>query len=136
MDHPDPDQLALAALPSEPLDPVVNGHLDRCRLCRDHVAALRRTVDLARDGSPDSAAEMPPDRVWHAIAADITPLAAPQPHRRPALARRTTATIAAITLVIGLGTGWVVGQQQSRAPIIAVSELRPLIPGKSAATAA
>jgi hypothetical protein len=67
--HPDPERLALAALPAEPDDPTVSAHLNSCVRCRDEVADLRRTVELARDGLGDLPA--PPDRVWQGIAAEL-----------------------------------------------------------------
>ena len=68
--HPDSEQLTLAALPSEPRDPVIEEHLAGCPACRKHVAALRHTVDLARTGHADTAT-MPPPRVWAAITAEV-----------------------------------------------------------------
>ena len=70
--HPSPDQLALAALPAEPVEPDVAAHLHTCRTCRAKVAALRHTVDIARDGTTDPATDPePPPRVWHAITAEL-----------------------------------------------------------------
>lgn len=71
--HPDPDRLALAALPAEPPDPELAAHLADCAPCRDRVAQLRRTVQLARSGQA-TAAETggPPPRVWQAIADELT----------------------------------------------------------------
>ena len=72
MPHPSPDQLALAALPAEPVEPEVAAHLHTCRTCRAKVAALRHTVDIARDGTTDPATDPgPPPRVWHAITAEL-----------------------------------------------------------------
>lgn len=68
--HPDPDLLALAALPAEPDDPNVQAHLHSCARCRSEVADLRRTVELARDGTGDPL-PAPPPRVWQAIAAEL-----------------------------------------------------------------
>ncbi|WP_256438611.1 hypothetical protein [Pseudonocardia sp. H11422] len=36
----------MAALPAEETGPEVSEHLATCSLCREHVRALRRTVDL------------------------------------------------------------------------------------------
>ena len=69
MAHPDPERLTLAALPAEPPDPALTEHLTGCAQCREHVAALRRTVDLARTGHADRA--VPPARVWQAIADEL-----------------------------------------------------------------
>ncbi|WFG44950.1 anti-sigma factor domain-containing protein [Pseudonocardia alni] len=119
MRHPDPDRLALAALPSEPEDPEIAGHLRGCGPCRRHVESLRRTVRLARDGSPDAASEVPPERVWDAIAAEIgtegagpravTGPAAP-PHRR----RARLAVAVAVAAAVGLLAGGVAGAALTR----------------------
>ncbi len=81
--HPDPDRLTLAALPAEPRDPDVADHLAGCARCREQVAALRRTVDLARIGHADTAT--PPARVWQAIVDELDEMAEPahQPAVRP-----------------------------------------------------
>lgn len=71
MPHPDPELLALAALPAEPTDLGVAGHLQTCRPCRAQVEALRRTVELARGNGPDSALPAPPPRVWQGIVDDL-----------------------------------------------------------------
>jgi hypothetical protein len=42
--HPDPERLALAALPAEPHDPALAAHLRSCARCRAEVDDLRRTV--------------------------------------------------------------------------------------------
>ena len=49
--HPDPEDLALAALPAEPSDPAVEAHLAECATCRAHVDELTRTVALAQEGA-------------------------------------------------------------------------------------
>lgn len=69
--HPDPADLALAALPAEPPDPAVTAHLNGCGRCREHVDALAHTVTLAQDGSTDVDAVPVPERVWTAIAAEL-----------------------------------------------------------------
>jgi hypothetical protein len=65
--HPDPELLALAALPAEPTDLGVAGHLQSCRQCRAHVDGLRRTVELARGDGDGEVLPAPPPRVWRAI---------------------------------------------------------------------
>lgn len=114
--HPDPDQLALAALPAEPRDDAVQRHLDGCRLCRGHVESLRRTVDLAVAGAADgSEYGDPPDRVWAAITGELAITPSGGAHRapgrapvRPALWRRLAVPVAAalVALVTGLGAGY------------------------------
>lgn len=69
--HPDPERLALAALPAEPDDPAVVAHLRGCLRCRVEVDDLRRTVDLVREGGVGDALPAPPDRVWQGIAAEL-----------------------------------------------------------------
>jgi Anti-sigma-K factor rskA len=68
--HPDPERLALAALPAEPDDPDVVAHLRDCGRCSAEVDALRRTVELAREGMGEPLPE-PPSHVWDAIAAAV-----------------------------------------------------------------
>lgn len=138
MQHPDPDRLALAALPSEPPDPAVTQHLRQCRLCRDHVAALRRTVDLARDGSPDAAGEIPPERVWDSIAAQIDTPATPSP-RRPAPPRslrvryRATALVGALALLIGLLAGSLITLPRTSAPVVVATTQLAQVPADDGA---
>lgn len=81
MPHPEPDELALAALPAEPLPPDVAGHLEDCARCRAEVDVLRRTVDLGRTGEAMSAA--PPPRVWEGIVAELGPELGPGPGLEP-----------------------------------------------------
>jgi hypothetical protein len=69
--HPDPELLALAALPAEPTALGVAGHLQTCRQCRAHVDALRRTVELARGEGAGAALPAPPPRVWQRIVYDL-----------------------------------------------------------------
>ena len=66
--HPDPERLALAALPAEAADPAVASHLLTCGRCRTEVADLRRVVELAREGD---ALPAPPPQVWREIAAEL-----------------------------------------------------------------
>jgi hypothetical protein len=137
--HPDPELLALAALPAEPDDPVVVEHLRDCARCRAEVADLRRTVELARDGIGD-ALPAPPPHVWQGIAAELglphdrngqvhvavpratdpwpvdevtRPRGPARPPGRPA-ARRVRRVLvpllaAVVGLVVGLGIGRVLG---------------------------
>lgn len=100
--HPDPDRLALAALPAERRDADVEAHLRGCPLCRGHVESLRRTVDLAVSGRAAADDESPPERIWTAITGELD--LAPAPRRRllPAVA-------AVVALLAGLGIGWLLG---------------------------
>ena len=106
-----PDQLALAALPAEPVEPDVAAHLHTCRTCRATVAALAHTVDIARDGTTDPATDPePPPRVWHAITAEArrrgpTPPPPPLPSarwRRLLVPVTATAASLAAGLILGL----------------------------------
>jgi hypothetical protein len=76
--HPNPDQLALAALPAEaveavePVEPVEAAHLAMCATCQAKVASLRHAVDIARADTTDPVTDPgPPPRVWHAIITDL-----------------------------------------------------------------
>ncbi len=69
MRHPDPDLLALAALPAEPRSAEVTEHLADCPECREEVQAMRHTVELARIGRTDGVA--PPPRVWQSILDEL-----------------------------------------------------------------
>jgi hypothetical protein len=111
--HPDPDRLTLAALPGEPPDPQVSGHLAGCALCRSHVEDLRRTVHLAREGGDvvaDGAA--PPASVWQAITDELeiepgrpAPDRRSTPHRSPLRRFAVPVAAAAAGLAIGLVAG-------------------------------
>lgn len=139
--HPDPEYLALAALPAEPADPAVTEHLDGCGPCRDHVAALRRTVDLARSGHAGSAA--PPARVWDAIAGQLDDEEhdpapgepAPDPVSRSRTGWRAVAVPIAAALVgviVGVGIGLTVSPATPESPTPAgptgpvLAQLRPV----------
>jgi hypothetical protein len=130
--HPSPDQLALAALPAEPVEPEVADHLHTCRTCRAKVASLRHTVDIARDGTTDPATDPePPPRVWHAITAELDDELAPPPLRSPRWRRLlvpVTATAASLAagLILGLAAS-------SPSPVtLAQIPLTPLAPGDPA----
>jgi anti-sigma factor RsiW len=130
--HPDPDQLALAALPAEHRDAAVEAHLAACPLCRGHVASLRRTVDLALasggasfdDG--DIGHDAPPDRVWHAITQELAtvvpePAALPAHRRAPSRWRRIALPVAAsvIGVAAGLGIGMVIASPPGNTATVA-----------------
>jgi anti-sigma factor RsiW len=124
--HPDPEDLALAALPAESSDPGVTAHLAECASCRAHVDELTHTVTLAQNGVGGAGdAGGPPDRVWAAIAAELGdelpaaegPPRQPKdrrqlpPPQRPKARRRilVTAVAALVALVAGVGIGLGVG---------------------------
>jgi hypothetical protein len=151
--HPDSERLALAALPAEPDDPDVVAHLRGCERCSSEVEALRRTVELAREGMGEPLPE-PPPRVWDAIAAAVAAPAAtngqvsgiprvvlnevtagkavstPPPIGRPSRRlRRVLVPVAAavIGLVVGLGIGRAVNPGPGSAPVAGpVGRLAPV----------
>jgi predicted anti-sigma-YlaC factor YlaD len=79
--HPDPDDLALAALPAESPDPKVVAHLAECPTCRGRVAELAHTVALAKEGAVDADEQAAPEHVWAAIEAELGASRAPQTER-------------------------------------------------------
>jgi Anti-sigma-K factor rskA len=131
--HPSPDQLALAALPAEPVEPEVADHLHTCRTCRAKVASLRHTVDIARDGTTDPATDPgPPPRVWHTIIAELDDeLGAPPPMPR---ARWRRLLVPAAATAASLAAGLILGlAASSPAPVtLAQIPLTPLAPGDPA----
>ena len=144
--HPDPEALALAALPAEPSDPGVAAHLAACAACRSHVDELARTVALAQDGV-DGAADLagPPDRVWAGIAAELgaelQPVDDPPPPERPKARRRVLVAVAAAVVAlaagvaIGLGVGAVGDAPGPRPPAsTVVAQLQPIGPLDPAAS--
>jgi hypothetical protein len=131
--HPSPDQLALAALPAEPVEPEVADHLHTCRTCRARVASLRHTVDIARDGTTHPATDPgPPPRVWHAIIGELdAELDAPPPMPR---ARWRRLLVPAAATAASLAAGLILGlAASSPAPVtLAQIPLTPLAPGDPA----
>ena len=98
--HPDPDRLALAALPAERPDPGVEEHLRECPLCHGHVESLRRTVELAVAGRGDGLDHPdPPERIWTAITRELG-LVGPRPRWQ-----RLAVPVAASLLALAVGTG-------------------------------
>ena len=134
MPHPSPDQLALAALPAEPVEPEVADHLHTCRTCRAKVASLRHTVDIARDGTTDPATDPgPAPRVWHAIIGELdAELDAPPPMPR-ALWRRLLVPVAATAASLAAGLILGITAASSPPPVtLAQIALTPLAPGDPA----
>ncbi len=124
--HPEPDRLALAALPA---DQEVVTHLAACPLCREHVEALRRTVELDRlgwsviDDSPAPAA-----RVWEAIA-DQLGAEDQQVGRHPTAVRWRWRAVAVpiVAAVIGSFAGLVLGAGLAPTPTgTPIARLAPL----------
>jgi anti-sigma-K factor RskA len=110
--HPDPDLLALAALPGEPPDPAVQEHLAGCAACHRYVRSLRRTVDLALE-SGVTAAEPPPERVWQAITEELAIVPGATPAHRARRADRRTAwrrfAVPVAAAVAGVAAGLAIG---------------------------
>ena len=108
MPHPGPDQLTLAALPAEPIEPELAAHLAICTICHAEVASLRHTVDLARANPTDPAANTgSPPHLWHAINSELDgDLAAPP---RIARTRRRRLRAPAATAAAGLAGSFVQG---------------------------
>jgi hypothetical protein len=105
--HPDPDRLALAALPAEAPDLQVEAHLVDCRLCRGQVDSLRRTVALARDGGDAVDDDHgPPEAGWRALSAELALEEEPPapPRRRP-----WRVLVPAAAVVVGLLAGVAIG---------------------------
>lgn len=140
--HPDPDQLALAALPAEQRDQQVHDHLRHCQLCHRHVDSLRHTVEIALSdgrGVFDDVGR-PPERVWLAITdeLDIVPapeepeVVAPVVPLRPRRWRRLALPVAAavVGVAAGLGIGALLSAQPS-GPVVA--QLAP-VDGESTGT--
>lgn len=127
MQHPDPDLLALAALPAERRDPAVEAHLGQCPLCRGHVESLRRTVDLAlSSGDTVGGADAPPDRVWRAISSEIADPPAAARSRRPVW-RRFALPVAAAVVGVAAGIGIGVGVAATPPPsTTVVAQLAPV----------
>lgn len=149
--HPDPEDLALAALPSEPTDPRIAAHLGECPACRAYVADLTHTVALAKEGAVDAGEPPAPERVWASIVAELGPelgpadaaggvrtLRSPSPGarvrtpagRRPwwrAAAVPVAAAVVALAVGVGIGIGVARGEgggPPSSSTIVA--QLRPV----------
>ena len=128
MEHPDPDLLALAALPAEQPDPAVDAHLARCPLCRSHVDSLRRTVDLAlNSGDTLGGADAPPDHVWQAISAEITDAQTVRAARsRRPVWRRLAVPVAAAVIGVAVGIGIGAGTASVPSTPTVVAQLAPV----------
>ena len=138
-EHVHPDDLALLAL-DEHVDGLDEAHLSRCAQCRAEVDQLRAVVTSARSVTADDRPEVPPGRVWDAVAAELalgrdrsaepgtSPDAAVVPLARPP--RRTALLVAAAALVgllVGsVVTGLVVSGDDDGDGVVATAELAAL----------
>jgi anti-sigma-K factor RskA len=119
----DPDQLTLLALGETPAadDPAVTYHLRYCPTCQAEVEALRRTVELAREGAEQAEPARPPEHVWDRIADEVGmaagPVPAPRSGRHSAAARTAPDTagrrwvrpVAALVAAVALGVAGTLG---------------------------
>ncbi len=154
--HPDPEDLALAALPAEVPDPKIVAHLAGCPTCHAHVAELTHAVALAQEGLLDAGEKAAPERVWEAIVAElgpelspagggsssatlravgqgvgpVHPPAAEAAGRRPwwrAAAVPVAAALVALAVGVGLGVGFAQdGAGGGSRPSTVVAQLRPV----------
>ena len=138
MPHPDPDDLALAAL-GEQLNTATHAHIDSCADCTAQVDSFRSTIDLAGLADYGRDAPRPGEHVWDAItdelgfAAAVThPTAAPaapiRPADRPRRRWRWVAPIAAALVGVTVGAGAVilVQNQQNAVTVDATAALSPV----------
>lgn len=71
MSHLDPEQLALVALGEPVASAAERAHLDTCVACALELAAMSRTVMIARSTMDDAALEAPPERVWDDVIGEL-----------------------------------------------------------------
>jgi hypothetical protein len=128
--HVDPEQLTLLALGETPVggaDADVADHLRGCRACRAEIDALRRTVELAREGAEQGDTVRPPEQVWDRVAAEVGLPPAPRPpgpFPPPAPARRRwVRPVAALVAAAAIGVAGTLGTlrpwQSDPAPVTA-----------------
>ncbi len=72
MQHPEPEELALAAL-GEPLDGATRDHIDACEQCSQEVAAFGAAVSVGRTVATDGSDTLvaPPPQVWGRIRDEL-----------------------------------------------------------------
>ncbi len=128
--HPDPERLALAALPAEPDDPLVRAHLAACETCRAEVAAHRHVVELVRAAERDEPVE-PPPRIWQNIVDELADEGIPGPRSGTARGRHSarwwrTAALPLAAALVGFLVG--IGPMPPTAPPAGavLVELRPV----------
>jgi hypothetical protein len=69
--HLDPEQLALVALGEPVASAAERAHLETCVGCALELAAMSRTVMIARSTMDDAALEAPPERVWDEVIGEL-----------------------------------------------------------------
>jgi hypothetical protein len=69
--HLSPDLLALLALGEDPASHEERTHIESCAECQTEIDGLARAVAAGRSGQADDALVSPPDRVWHAVRAEL-----------------------------------------------------------------
>jgi hypothetical protein len=69
--HLNPDLLALLALGEDPASHEERAHIESCAECQAEIDGLARAVMAGRSGHADDALVSPPDRVWHAVRAEL-----------------------------------------------------------------
>src|SRR5215212_5384378 len=82
--HPSPDVLALLALGEEAGTSDERAHIESCAECQAEIAGLTRAVAAGRSGrAGNTGLVSPPDRVWHAVRAELGFASDPGPARPP-----------------------------------------------------
>jgi hypothetical protein len=96
--HPSPDVLALLALGEEAGTPHEREHVHACAECRAEIADLARAVAAGRSGrAVETGLVSPPDRVWHAIRAELgLPVSAEEADEPAARSRPDVAPVTAL----------------------------------------
>lgn len=84
MSHLDDEQLALLALGEKVASLADCAHLRECAACDEELRELVRTVTVARTTVHGAELEVPPQRVWSAIAAEVGVAPSPVPGDAPA----------------------------------------------------
>ncbi|WP_372595645.1 anti-sigma factor, partial [Actinotalea sp.] len=72
MQHPEPEDLALAAL-GEPMDDASRAHLDECSQCAEEVASFAGAITVGRSVGAEAGDTLtaPPARVWDRIRTEL-----------------------------------------------------------------
>ncbi|MEJ6554868.1 anti-sigma factor [Microbacterium esteraromaticum] len=84
MSHLDDEQLALLALGEKVASVTDCAHLRECAACEEELRELLHAVTVARTAIHGAELEVPPRRVWSAIAAEVGVAPSPVPADAPA----------------------------------------------------